>query len=56
MLQIAGNLGFGNEPIATDRVFRMLGLNLFKCDPAAKLRILSEVDFAQPAPGVGHRT
>ena len=52
MLQIAGNLRLGDKPIATDRVFRVPGLNLLERDPAMQLGVLGQEDLSQPPFGM----
>ena len=56
MLEIARDLGLGDEPLATDRVVHVLGSNLFESDPAMKLPVLGNVNLAQPPLGMPQRT
>jgi hypothetical protein len=48
MLEVAGNFGFGDEPLAANLVLGVLGLNLLECNAAMQLAVLGNVDFPQP--------
>ena len=52
MFQVSRDLGFGNEPLAADRIARVTGLNFLESDAAMKLGILGQVNLPQPASSV----
>jgi hypothetical protein len=52
VLQVAGNLGLGDKPLAANPVSCVFRLNFFERDSAMQLAVLGKEDFAEPSLGV----
>ena len=53
VLQPAGDLGLGDEPLAADRVVGVLLQDLFQRHLAVQLAVERDEDGAEAAPGMG---